>query len=367
MAEHDEIERRFWVRAIDAAVVQRSPGRLITQGYQDSLSPASPRVRVVDDREAYLAGKSGHGIRRGEEEIYTDLDTAMFLFTRSRHCVSKTRYSVTHAGQEWTVDFYDPPLSGIVIAEAEIPSSDARLEFPPWMLDAVEVTETLTTFDLAMLATDLRGMFDPPVEELVERLIQRVPRIVLTGGPGSGKTSVLERLRRELESELHFVPEIATIVIGEIGTHPPLTDPVGTRRYNRLLSRMQRHAEEFAEIQARSDGKRALLQDRGVVDNAAYLPNGILDLEHILGSDRHHEYRHYDLVVILGPPPREVYEAGLKTNAVRYETYEQALALSERIERAWNEHPNVQLIASSADFATKFDAVRSTVRTFLGA
>lgn len=357
-----EIERRFLISAMDRSVL-KGPGKEIIQGYLKSPARMSVRVRVIDGKEAYLARKEGSGLVRSEEEIWTDLDTARFLLEACIDIVVKRRWLVMHRGQEWSVDIFSPPLDGLTIAEAEIERPDSPLELPPWIVDAAEVTDTLTSRKLARIATELSGISEP--RALHEYFPRRLPRIVLTGGPGSGKTSVFKRLRAELGTKIHFVPEVASIVIGQIGVSPPLTDPVGTRRYNRLLSRIQRHFEEVADIQAHKDAKRAILTDRGVVDNAAYLPGGITDLEYILGTSRAREYSEYALVIILGLPPRSVYEAGLADNPVRYETYEQAIALSERIERAWSGHPNVRIIPAADSISGKISAVQNAIHTLL--
>src|SRR4051812_36062926 len=69
---------------------------------------------------------------------------------------------------------------------------------------------------------DARGadLDDPPdlgqaPTVLTER---RVKRIVLTGGPGAGKTSVAAALARAMPERLVHVPEAATRVYGQLGT-----------------------------------------------------------------------------------------------------------------------------------------------------
>lgn len=54
-------------------------------------------------------------------------------------------------------------------------------------------------------------------------------RVVLTGGPGAGKTAVLEMVRQSLCQSVHVLPEAASIVFDGL-SHPTVPRPVGVPR-----------------------------------------------------------------------------------------------------------------------------------------
>ena len=358
-----EIERRFLVHAMDRSVLT-GPGKLVVQGYLQSPPRMSLRVRVTDEREAHLARKEGAGRVRREEEIWTDLGTAQFHLGTCTDVVIKRRWLLIHDGQEWSVDVFAPPLQGIIIAEAELQSADTLLTLPPWIVDATEVTETLSSWDLARLATDVHGLEEmPPLSDL---LTHRVRKIVLTGGPCSGKTSIMTLLRAEFENSIHCVPETVSYLIQQIGAKPPIGNVVGMRRYNRNLTKIQRGIEQAAELQAAFDGKRALLLDRGVCDNTAYLDGGFPVLERLLGTTREHEFQQYDLVICMETPSRVIYEAKSRNNPARYEaSHEIAMEVSRRTREAWDGHSNLVVVPSEVSWEDKVDFVTAAVGSFL--
>src|SRR4051812_47156134 len=85
-------------------------------------------------------------------------------------------------------------------------------------------------------------------------------RIVLTGGPGGGKTAVLELVRHTFCSHVNVLPEAAGIVFGG-GFPRGEPDPV-RRAGQRAIFYVQR------ELEATQEGSNAaiVLCDRGTVD-----------------------------------------------------------------------------------------------------
>jgi len=358
--KHTELERRFLVRSIDPDI-QRSPSRRMVQGYFDALAQHSLRIRVTDDSTATLTCKSGKGIARVEDERAVDLETARFLLAACPHVLEKTRYQ----RDGWDVDFFHGPLAGLVLAERELERADEPVGMPPWIHDAVEVTDSLTNGHLARLAGDLPDAL--PLRPVRDILPRRVPHVVLTGGPCSGKSTIMEILRKEMGAALQFVPEVATIVIAQVGVRPPVGDPLAMRGFQRAICRVQRCFEQASNSQAVLEGKRGLLLDRGVIDNAAYCPGGVDELMSVLHSTREHEYEQYDVVLCLDIPPREVYEANRRNNPARSESYEAACALNGKIREVWGGHPRFQVVENGRSWEEKVETVRAKLREVAGA
>jgi CYTH domain-containing protein/predicted ATPase len=353
-----EIERRYLVKAIDPDI-QRESYKRISQGYFDTPPHFSLRVRITDGAEAELTKKLGSGIERQEITHNVDLETGKFLLGACSDTLQKTRYF----RDGWEIDFFHGPLAGLVIAEFEMTDRGQRLLMPPWISDAIEVTESLTNRHLARLAHDLAdAKQDRPVRELLPK---RIPHIVLTGGPCSGKSSVMRELQQEFSGSIHCVPEVATIVIAQVGVKPPVGDPMGMRKFQRTIYRVQRGFETISDLQAVRDGKSALLLDRGTIDGAAYMDGGIEELERVCRTSCDHEYGQYDLVICLETPPEKVYKDNRRNNPARHEDFEQASKLGKRIKKVWRSHPHFRFIPNCGSWQLKADLVKRTIREFL--
>lgn len=352
-----EIERRFLVTKIDPEI-KTFDHRRIRQGYFETGPDFSLRVRIVNDATAFVTRKSGSGLEREEDELLTtDLSLAEFLMKGTACRLEKTRYY----REGWEVDFFHGALEGLVIAEYEMLSVDQEVKLPSWISEAQEVTDSLTNQHLARLAYDLGELAKDRLPELIER--KRLPRIVLTGGPCSGKSTMMKILREEFGDRIHCVPEVASIVIAQVGVKPP-TDPHDRANFQRAICTVQRSFEGISETQARSDGKKALLLDRGTLDSAAYLPEGLDDFVRLMKTSVNHEMEQYDLIICLAVPPKEIYEAHQANNPARRETYDEARVLGKKIHAAWDCHDNI-IFVGFPDWSKKVDSVRRLIHDLL--
>ena len=169
-------------------------------------------------------------------------------------------------------------------------------------------------------------------------------RIVLTGGPGAGKTAVLELIRQSFCSHVKVLVEAAGIVFG--GGFPRGNDAATRRAAQRAIFFVQRELETAAE----SNNPAIVLCDRGTVDGAAYWP-GPDDLWSSVESSVGEQLRRYDAVIHLRTPPVE--QGYNHENPLRIETAAEAAAIDAKIATAWAMHPRLLSIEPAADFLTK--------------
>ncbi len=336
MAAVIERERRWLVRAYDHSIIKDRPRRMITQGYFDVLGEKSLRVRLVRERgleEAFITLKEGKGEVRLEHEVSTDLPGARLMVGASMFRVEKLRYVI----DGFELDVFLGPLEGIVLLEYEAKGDEPFPPLPPWIHDAIDVTDSLTNLHLARLAHELREHAPTAVSRFLE---PRLPKVVLTGGPCSGKSTLMREIQELYGDRVHCVQEVATILISEVGLRPDPKDAHMYESFQRTLYAVQRSFEEAAELQALRDGKKILVLDRGTVDAVAYMPaeNGY-DREEAFEAlvrrkvgDELGRYRH---VIVLAVPSKETYEAHCANNPARTETYERAVMLGERIAEVW--------------------------------
>jgi len=169
-------------------------------------------------------------------------------------------------------------------------------------------------------------------------------RIVLTGGPGAGKTAVLELVRQEFCAHVKVLPEAAGIVFG--GGFPRVLEREGRCAAQRAIYYVQR------ELERMSDAANAaiVLCDRGTVDGAAYWP-GPDDFWAGLETTQDREMRRYDAVIHLRtPPPGAGYNNG---NPLRTETAEAAAEIDAALLKIWEDHPRRFIVPPSSDFLEK--------------
>ncbi len=169
-------------------------------------------------------------------------------------------------------------------------------------------------------------------------------KVVLTGGPGAGKTAVLELVRHSLCRHVAILPESAGILFG--GGFPREAALHARRAAQRAIFFVQR------ELEAASAGAGAavLLCDRGTVDGMAYWP-GPDDLFASVATSRLEELTRYDAVIHLRTPPANGgYD---RSNPLRVETAAEAAAIDRRIAEAWTGHPRIYTIDSTPSFMTK--------------
>ncbi len=169
-------------------------------------------------------------------------------------------------------------------------------------------------------------------------------RVVLTGGPGAGKTAVLELLSHELCSHVVFVPESAAMLFG--GGFPRGTDDLHRQCAQRAIFAVQRELETIAE----SAHAALVLCDRGVVDGFAYWP-GPDDYWAALGMTREEALARYDAVVHLRT--HDGSNGYGHQNPLRTETAAEAAEIDRRILAVWEGHPRRFLIEATTDFVTK--------------
>ncbi len=170
-------------------------------------------------------------------------------------------------------------------------------------------------------------------------------RIVLTGGPGSGKTAVLELVRQYFCRHVNVLPEAASILFG--GGFPRGTSILGREASQRAIFHVQRELEAVATAELNS---AIVLCDRGTVDGLAYWPSPD-DFWRAVGTSREQELQRYDTVVHLRVPSAA---GGFNhQNPVRIESAVEAADIDRRIATAWDGHPHRFFVESTPDFLSK--------------
>ena len=179
-------------------------------------------------------------------------------------------------------------------------------------------------------------------------------RLVLTGGPGAGKTAVLEMVRRSLCQHVHVLPESASILFG--GCYPRDDDKPRQRAAQRAIFHIQRELEVIASAHAPA----IVLCDRGTIDRLAYWPGPPEVFWRSTGTTLESELRRYHAVLHLRTPAAA--EGYNQQNPLRTEPPATAAEMDDRILAVWQQHPCRYLIESTGEFLDKAARVLDVLR-----
>lgn len=186
----------------------------------------------------------------------------------------------------------------------------------------------------------------------------RPRRICLTGGPGGGKTTAGDLLRRELGKRVVFVPEAATVLF--MGGFPRYTADACVKHQQKAIYCVQVNLEE---TQTAKFPGRMLLCDRGTLDGVVYWgAGGPEEWCAAMGTSIELELARYDAVIFfqsaaaLDGADGTMLEGG---NPARNETITEARRLDMELERVWRQHPHFCIVRSKGSFFEKLtEAVR---------
>lgn len=190
-----------------------------------------------------------------------------------------------------------------------------------------------------------------------------VKRVVLTGGPGSGKTTVLESIIKVFESQgvkVVVVPETATEII-TAGIRGFGDDPIDMVDFQELIMRLQLAKEDVYDRAADMYEKQypdkdiLIVYDRGTIDNTAYINKE--EFEDVLSRLNNVKsfselMNKYDLVLNL-VGKREFYTT--ENNKARSEDADTALALGENTLRSWFGHEKIKIVLPRDEMSEKIN------------
>ena len=117
-------------------------------------------------------------------------------------------------------------------------------------------------------------------------------KIVVTGGPGGGKTTALDLFQREYMDQLNVVPEAASLMFSAGMIRE--TDSIKMKLSQLAIYKMQKNLEESFSNLARGS---LLLCDRGTLDGLAYWPDSEEDYFRTLNTSFKQELSEYHAVI----------------------------------------------------------------------
>lgn len=179
-------------------------------------------------------------------------------------------------------------------------------------------------------------------------------RIVLTGGPGAGKTVISRQIVADDPKRFVLVPEAATQVYDALQTRWDWLDLDGRKSVQRQIYRLQLDQEATA---AREHPDKTLILDRGTIDGAAYWPDGPDAYWNDLGTSFELELARYDRVICLQTCATLGLYDGDASNPRRFEDSPAAIENDRLLLRLWSRHPNLVQVDACVNLNEKIARV----------
>ncbi len=201
-------------------------------------------------------------------------------------------------------------------------------------------------------------------------MAKKITKIVLTGGPAAGKTTLISRILHEFKQEdgwrVITIPETATELISEFGIRP-FGNCVSMLEFQDFVIADQIHKEKLALKAAEMvpEENVLIIYDRALMDDKAYITDEEFAqvLSHFEGRTEASVLAGYDAVIHLVTCAKGAEFAYNLANEARTESIEYAREMDDRTLRAWSGHPNLRVIDNSVDFEEKMNnAIREIYR-----
>ena len=203
-------------------------------------------------------------------------------------------------------------------------------------------------------------------------MAKQITRIVLTGGPAAGKTTLISRVLKEFKQDdgwkVITIPETATELMAGFGIRP-FGGCMTMLEFQYFVVADQLHKEQLALKAAEMvpEDNVIVLYDRALFDDKAYVTDE--EFRTVLASFGKTEAEvlaGYDAVLHLVSCAKGAEFAYNFGNKVRYESVEGAREMDDRTIRAWSEHPKLRIIDNSVDFEDKMTRALRAVYECLG-
>ena len=204
-------------------------------------------------------------------------------------------------------------------------------------------------------------------------MAKRITKIVLTGGPAAGKTTLISRILHEFKQEdgwrVITIPETATELISGFGIRP-FGGCMSMLQFQDFVIADQLHKERLALQAAEvvAEENILIIYDRALLDDKAYISDEDFArvLARIDGRTEDQVLEGYDAVLHLVTCAKGAEFAYDLGNEARTETLEHAREMDNRTLRAWSRHPNLRIIDNSVDFQEKMNRAIREIYRILG-
>lgn len=208
--------------------------------------------------------------------------------------------------------------------------------------------------------TKLAELMDLPLEKIVnynkKDKISKVTKVVITGGPSSGKTECIYEVKEHFEKlgyKVIVIPSVGTALI-RCGIYP--WDAVNEDYFERMNLGAKIKLEEVADeaVSNINAQKILILCERGTLDVKAYTSNrNFQQICKEYNTSEEELKNSYDAVFHLKTVAKGYKEQYKQLPVFRREDSETAIYLDDKTIEAWSGHSNYRIIDSYPHFEDK--------------
>lgn len=174
-------------------------------------------------------------------------------------------------------------------------------------------------------------------------------KIVFTGAPSSGKSSVLEALKEKFP-KFAFVPETAAVLLGGGYPAPEIGNLSQQRIFQRTIIQLQNDLEEIVAL--KFPQAPFMILDRALLDGVGYWPKGPIDYLREFKINPAEEIGKYDHVIYFAIAPESQF-GGMHEK--RFHNFEQSREIGDKQHAIWKSHASFFEIPAYEKFADKVD------------
>ena len=201
---------------------------------------------------------------------------------------------------------------------------------------------------------------------------KKIVKIVLTGGPAAGKTTLISRILKEFKQDdgwrVITIPETATDLISGFGIKP-FGNCLSMLEFQDYVIADQLHKEKLALMAAEAvpEPNVLIVYDRALLDDKAYITDE--EFEHVIrgfGLTTQTCMAKYDAVIHLVTCAKGAAFAYDLGNAARTESLDSAVEMDDKTLRAWSAHPNLKIVDNAVDFEQKIQRALREIYRIVG-
>ena len=208
--------------------------------------------------------------------------------------------------------------------------------------------------------TKLAELMDLPLEKIIsynkKDKISKVTKVVITGGPSSGKTECIYKVKEHFEKlgyKVIVIPSVGTALI-QCGIYP--WDAVNEDDFERMNLGAKIKLEEIADeaVSNINASKILILCERGTVDVKAYTSNrNFQQICKEYNTSEEELKNAYDAVFHLKTVAKGYRDQYKQVPVFRKEDPDTAIYLDDKVIEAWSGHNNFRIIDAYPYFEDK--------------
>ena len=202
--------------------------------------------------------------------------------------------------------------------------------------------------------------------------MNKIKKIVLTGGPCAGKTTALVKVIEHFSSlgyKVFTIPEVPTMFSQSGMDYLTKNRALFYEGEKATLEVQLALEDKFQRMAEQCDEPTVIICDRGAMDISAYMPPQLWkDITTAVGTSttelRDHRYDAVLHLVSAADGAEKYYTTA--NNRQRTEGLEMAREVDKKVINAWTGHPHLRVINNHEDFNNKLHRVLKEISSVLG-